>query len=69
MAQPPRGRGADPEEKFRILREQLVENVLIPGGVTDKRVLVESSRTTLDTKFIPKQHHDKPIMMLRLRSV
>jgi protein-L-isoaspartate(D-aspartate) O-methyltransferase len=57
-AQPPRGKGADPEENFRIQREHLIENVLIPGGVSNKRVL-ESSRTTLRHKFVPKQHHDK----------
>ena len=58
QAQPTRGKGPDSEEAFRIQREQLVENVLVPGGVSNKRVL-ESSRTTLRHKFIPKQHHDK----------
>nr|MCU0721247.1 hypothetical protein [Pirellula sp.] len=58
QAQPTRGIGLDPEEAFRIQREQLVENVLVPGGVSNQRVL-ESSRTTLRHKFLPKQHHDK----------
>jgi protein-L-isoaspartate(D-aspartate) O-methyltransferase len=57
-AQPPRGRGSDSEEHFRMLRDQLIENVLIPGGVKNPRVL-ESSRATLRHKFVPKQHQDK----------
>jgi protein-L-isoaspartate(D-aspartate) O-methyltransferase len=57
MAQPARGRVQDPEEVFRLRREQLVENVLIPGGVTNPRVL-ESSRTTLRHKFVPRQQQE-----------
>ncbi len=45
----------DPEEQFRIQRERLIENVLIPGGVTDARVL-DSVKTTLRHRFVPKAH-------------
>ncbi len=50
QAQPPRGRNVDPEESFRIQREQLIENVLIPGGVT-KRVLESSVRRFVTNSF------------------
>ncbi len=56
-AQPGPFRG-DPEEQFRILREQLIENVLIPGGITDQRVLA-SVKQTLRHKFVPKAHVKK----------
>ena len=48
-----RSRGIDPEEQFRILREQLIENVLIPGGITNQRVL-DSVKQTLRHQFVPK---------------
>lgn len=45
----------DPEEQFRILRERLIDNVLVPGGITDQRVL-NSVKMTLRHQFVPKQH-------------
>ncbi|MFY7877590.1 MAG: hypothetical protein ACOVQM_19190, partial [Pirellula sp.] len=48
-----RSRGVDPEEQFRVLREQLIENVLIPGGITNQRVL-DSVKQTLRHHFVPK---------------
>lgn len=45
----------DPENLFRLQREKLIDNVLLPGGIRDERVL-ESVRTTPRHRFVPKEH-------------
>lgn len=42
-------------DPFAIERERLVQNVLIPGGVKDRRVL-ESVATTPRHEFVPRQY-------------
>ena len=46
------------EEQFRIARETLVREVIIPGGVSDPRV-IESSRTTKRHHFVDPEYRSK----------
>jgi protein-L-isoaspartate(D-aspartate) O-methyltransferase len=54
------GQGTPPD-MFAIERERLVQNVLIPGGVKDRRVL-ESVATTPRHEFVPREYLSKAYM-------
>jgi protein-L-isoaspartate(D-aspartate) O-methyltransferase len=48
----------DSEEKFEILRDRLVNHILIPGGIKDPRVL-QSVGATLRHEFVPKEYQSQ----------